>query len=645
MSASRRSFHQVRTMPEKPPHNKPGGSRGSETGTVTYLDSTLWRQLLAADSDEEFYSVWLALQARMIEGVYAGIVVLGSPDTGPFAPVALWPRGSTSPGNLVGIAEKILQEKKGVVSRSEASGEGASPDKVNINVGYPIRVEGRVHGTAAFEISPRAQDELQTVMRQVQWGLAWVENWILRRNLHGGSRIQERVTAALDLAAVALQEEKFKAAASSLVTQIASRLGCDRVSLGFSRRKHVRIHALSHTAQFKKQMNLVRAIGTAMTESIDQAAPLIYPDGDGTSQHVLRAHAELSSQQGDASICTVPFLDGAGRGYGALTMERSADRPFDQYDADLFDAVAALAGPILEEKRKNDRWLIFKAGDSFRAMAGKVLGRGHLVAKLVTAAILLVVLFFTFAEGNYRITAKTIIEGSIQRAVVAPYDGFIHEAHVRAGDTVVEGQVLCSLDDRDMRLERLRWESQREQFLRQYREAMAEGNRANVKILREQISQAEAQMALLDEQLTRARMAAPFAGIVVTGDLSQSLGSPVQRGQVLFEVAPLEKYRLKMRVDEREIEQVQVGQKGVLILNSLPEEPMTLTVQKMTPVSAAEEGKNFFIVEAGLEEVSDRLRPGMEGFGKISVDRRKLIWIWTHELIDWVKLWVWSWWP
>jgi RND family efflux transporter MFP subunit len=255
------------------------------------------------------------------------------------------------------------------------------------------------------------------------------------------------------------------------------------------------------------------------------------------------------------------------------------------------------------------------------------------------------VVFLSLADGQYRVTAKTIIEGSVQRAVVAPYDGFLLEAPVTAGDTVREGQVLCSLDDRDMKLERIRWSSQREQYLRQYREAMAEGNRANVKILREQMSQAEAQINLLDEQLARSRMVAPFEGLVITGDLSQALGSPVQRGQVLFEIAPLEDYRLRLRVDEREISQVRPGQKGTLILNSLPAEPLSMTITKVTPVAAAEEGNNLFMVEADLDETLASLRPGMEGFGKISVDSRKLIWIWTHDVYDWLRLWLWSWWP
>ncbi len=129
------------------------------------------------------------------------------------------------------------------------------------------------------------------------------------------------------------------------------------------------------------------------------------------------------------------------------------------------------------------------------------------------------------------------------------------------------------------------------------------------------------------------------------GDLSQSLGAPVERGQVLFEVAPLESYRVIVEVDERDIADIAVGQRGELVLPSMPGDTFPLVVDKITPVSTAKEGRNYFRVEAHLENTSERLRPGMEGVGKITIDRRKLIWIWTHELIDWLRLKLWAWIP
>ena len=150
---------------------------------------------------------------------------------------------------------------------------------------------------------------------------------------------------------------------------------------------------------------------------------------------------------------------------------------------------------------------------------------------------------------------------------------------------------------------------------------------------------------LLDDQLAHTRVLSPFDGIVVSGDLSQSLGSPVEKGKVLFEIAPLDSYRVVLEVDERDIADVQVGQRGHLLLSAFPSEPVDVTVEKVTPVSTANEGRNFFRVEATLDQPHDRLRPAMEGAGKIEIDRRLLVWIWTHQVVDWVRLAVWSWMP
>jgi hypothetical protein len=77
----------------------------------------------------------------------------------------------------------------------------------------------------------------------------------------------------------------------------------------------------------------------------------------------------------------------------------------------------------------------------------------------------------------------------------------------------------------------------------------------------------------------------------------------------------------------------------------MPQDRLRFTVTKITAVNVAEEGRNVFRVEARLDEDAARVRPGMDGVGKIYVDERKLVWIWTHTLTDWARLWVWSWLP
>ena len=95
----------------------------------------------------------------------------------------------------------------------------------------------------------------------------------------------------------------------------------------------------------------------------------------------------------------------------------------------------------------------------------------------------------------------------------------------------------------------------------------------------------------------------------------------------------------------RDIADIAPGQRGRLTLAALPEWPLQLTLQRITPVSTTGKGRNRFRVEARLDAQPKGLRPGMEGVAKVDIERRRLIWIWTHDLVDWIRLQAWAWLP
>ncbi len=233
----------------------------------------------------------------------------------------------------------------------------------------------------------------------------------------------------------------------------------------------------------------------------------------------------------------------------------------------------------------------------------------------------------------------------IQRTAVAPFDGYIATAPVKAGDLVSAGQTLATLEDRELRLERLRWRSELGEAEKQYRQAMADRDAAQAEITSAQIAQAKAQLALVEDRLSRTQVVAPYDGLVVSGDLTQSLGAPVEQGDTLFEVAPLDTYRIILQVDERDITYVAVGQVGRLLLSAMPNDPLSFEVTKVTPVSTAEEGRNYFRVEARVTSRHERLRPGMEGVGKVEIEPRLFLWSLTRTAVDWLRLELWRWMP
>ena len=200
-------------------------------------------------------------------------------------------------------------------------------------------------------------------------------------------------------------------------------------------------------------------------------------------------------------------------------------------------------------------------------------------------------------------------------------------------------------DDRDLVLERLRWVTERQVHAGEYDEALSAGKRADAVRLESQLAQASAQIRLADEQLARTRIVAPFDGLIVSGDMSQSIGAPIRRGDVLFELAPLDDYRVDLDVNERDVAEVHVGQEGELLLASLPEDPIRFVVQRVTPVADAKDGVMTFRAEGKLLSPSARLRPGMEGVAKIDDGRARLVWIWSRPFLHWLRLVTWAWRP
>jgi len=598
-----------------------------------------WTRLKAASDAEQFSATWLEIQCSIIDGTRRAVVVLGQKERGPFAPVALWPRGMSGSRSLAAAIEQSIAERKSLVRQGKSSTADESPAFDLVAV--PVVVNESIYGCVAFEIASDPARDMDAVVSKLEWGTTWLESFIRRHR----TPPSDRLITVLETVATGVHHRRFQESVTAVATELAGRLGCERVCIGFLRGKHSEVRGVSHSASFGKKTNLIRSIEAAMDEAIDQQAIVVYPAPEDGPLQVTRAHAELHENHGRAEVCTVPFSDG-DRLLGAIVLEMPTGSPLDAKTRRLCEHAASLLGPVLDVKRREDRWLIQKASDSAKAEIQRLLGPRNVGLKLTYGTAVALLLLFAFVNGNFRVTADARLEGTVQRVIAAPMAGYLARAEVRAGDTVNEGQVMASLDDRDLRLERLKWMSQRSQREREQSEALANRDRAQAGILAAQIEQADAEVALLDEQLARVAVAAPFDGIVVSGDLSQALGAPVERGDVLFEVAPLDSYRVILEVDERDIGALREGQVGRVALTGMPRDLLEIQVEKITPISAAEEGRNFFRVEASLRgEAPTILRPGMEGVGKIDAGRRKLIWIWTHKIVYWVRMFFWSWWP
>jgi multidrug resistance efflux pump len=320
---------------------------------------------------------------------------------------------------------------------------------------------------------------------------------------------------------------------------------------------------------------------------------------------------------------------------GALTLERAAPA-FSAIEIDQLSDLSRLAGPVFDLKRELALSWTRRLRQAARARLESPTRREVRIA--VGVAVVLLALAIPLP---WRVSAPARLEGSVQRAVVAATDGFLQQANVRPGDRVQEGQVLAELAAQDLALERRRRESELRQHESAYRAAQARADRAQMVTFQAKAAEAQALLSLVESQLQRARIEAPFDGIVIKGDLSQNLGAPVQRGEVLMVLAPNDSFRLILEVDEADIGAVRPGQRGRLALAAQPDRTLEFETKRVVPVASTGEGRNFFEVEAALADALPQLRPGLSGVAKVDAGWRPIGWLFAHRAVDWLRL---AWW-
>ncbi len=571
---------------------------------------------------------WLAQTANRIPGAIAAIIVLAEKETARFELYSAWPHQRAGL-HLVPLAERCLGTRDAVVQ----AGQGT----IGMAIGLGPR-EGQI-GVLVVELALGTMGT-RDVKQLVTAAARYLDHILLgqtgRREDEGGASLAFQ-KALLQLIC---SPSSFTECTVDTINAIATGFGCLRVALGLAKGHNVRLQALAHSAWFDPKSKAVGAIENAMEEALDQRAGVVLPCGPETGL-MTAAHRELAA---GLAACSVILAGGDGLGHGVLYLERAADHPFETDEVAALVDIGQLIGPVLETKERVHSWI----GGRTRHTAGRFNARlrdpRRPALRVAVAAGAIALAGLTLLDVTWNISADAVIEGERQQVIAAPFEGFIATASVKAGQTVRKGQLLAELDTRQLRLDLQRWSAEDAQFDSRYRDALSRHDRPAAAMASAQMQQAQAQRALAEDRLAKAAMTAPFDAFVVDGDLSQRVGSPVEQGKVLFDLAPLDAYRVVLKVDERDIRAVRVGQRGRLVLSGLTQDRLGLRVTNIA-APEANEGRNVFRVEARLDQTKSPLRPGMQGVAKIEAGERSLLWIWTHSAWNWLLLQAWKWSP
>ncbi len=579
-------------------------------------------------STHSVYKLWLDLQCQMISGCHQGILVKFGAN-GKARVLAQWPENKALDKALTVAAQEVSKQHRLYLSKDSNAGA---------YLGHPIEQDGENWGVIVVHLNQRTPTIVQAVIKLLKWGATWlhVVNTAFTASDKGNSQEANASHNVLNLITQALQDQSLEETAITTVNHIASSFRFDRVTLGLIKNGKIRLQAMSFQAQFDKRSELSHHIPMAMEEAYSQGENLEYPH---SNDHIIIQHKALAIKHG-SQYCASFLLKSGEDIIGVVCAEKYQPHRLSQ------DSLAPLKRYIhsvahVLALRQNESSSTPKNPKSSKLKdRAQALFQKQFIARWVLVVLGLIFMISWLPIG-YKIKGDAVIQSNQRHLLAAPFDGYLSEVLINPGDKVEQGQIIAKLKDDNLELEKQKLTSQIQQLQLEFDNALSEGKRAQAAIVTTRIDQAKVERSLIEQKLKLTQLAAPTDGMIVSDEVSQSVGAPVSQGSILFEIADAEDYNLHVWVSERDITYLKEGEKGQVRLSSLPGETFEIQTLKITPISEVKEGDNFFRVEAEMLNPSPSLRPGMRGDAKLFAGKKRLGWIWFHRFWHRIRLVFW----
>jgi hypothetical protein len=522
-----------------------------------------------------------------------------------------------------------------------------------------LRTDGVVLAAAAVNVRARDYERARQRLGAMQLLAGQFEVFGLRRHVEQARVVAAQQQHVLQLATAVGTADGFESAAMNLCNELAQRAGAARVSLGWMKGQHIKLRALSHTEKFDKKQELILQIEKAMEECLDQEE-IVRFDSDGQrSQNVTRSAEHLSRMQGGNSVLSLP-LRRKDEVLGVLTLEFAPPGKVPEQMIEALAVACDVLSPQLHDRYENDRWIPVKIGHSIQYTTGLAIGRKHMLAKVIIVAVFAVAAFITFYKPMYHVSAPFSFMSIGRRPVSIPFDGKIEAIGNNPrtgkmwmpGDDVKKGELLASMNTDTLHEQLLSAESEEDSenaTAISARAQVAKGDNSKAGDMREaeeKAKSAHAKVLLYRTQIKQANMVADTDGIIVRADeLDTKRNLQVKLGDPLMEIAPVNEFRADLAISEKDIQNIREGklQKVELAATSFPGDEIIAHIDRVAGPGEAKEGDNVFKVYATIDPGQQRewIRQGMAGEARVDVANKRLVWIWTHRLIEFLQLKLW----
>lgn len=557
------------------------------------------------------------------------------------------------------IMKPCVQQGKDGAIQIDGTGDGSDSQFCLVTL---LRSEGNVVAASAVITRARDLERAQKLLTPMQLVAGYFELYALRRTSEQHKSIAQSHQHVLQLQTSVATSDGFESGSMNLCNELAARTGASRVAMGWVKQDKIKLTALSHTEQFDKKQELSVQIVKVMEECLDNDEIVQYePDGTSTNT-VTREASILSRTQGGEAILSLP-LRRKGEVVGVITLEFPANQKIGPQAATGLAVAVELLAPQLYDRYQNDRWLITKAGLSVQELGKKAVGPKHMLAKTIIGVVFAALLFVILYRPMYHVTGSFTFTPMEKRSISAPFDGQLHEVFInpdtnepfREGDKVKAGTVIARFKTYDLTREKLEAMSEEATRREESRKYAGELKPAEAQIAELQADSAKYRVELIQSRIDRADIKADIDGEIIQGDLRNKINFAYKQGDPLIEIVNRESMEVQIAVNDRDIQDISVGSKGMFATLTEPTQKFPMVVRRIVPLGTPKEATNTFPVFAVLDRTSPKWTPeldakvaqwspGLDGEAKVEVGKRALGWIWVHRSVEWLHFWWWKSW-
>ena len=518
--------------------------------------------------------------------------------------------------HLASQLHQQIQEPEPTVSRHEA------PD-TKVCVSLKLPGDPRSCALVLDEDSPQM---LSQRIALFQAGVGYLVAGAFAERSRKQSALLAHSSAWVDLSADFMDEPYFESACLRLAEGIQRHLGVEGVAVGSSRAgKRGTLHAFTGLGEVDARGRLAEVMQTLFSSAHDEE-PRVKDAADPASETLMLKEVRKQLHISNALLLPLGEPD-TDRRFHLLVLGNTDETSFLQALSRPLSVL--LTTQYATRPRGPRKWISQLVGEQARWKT--TLAWVSAIAALV----------FLLQPVPSRLRVEGELEPVQRRMISAKLDGLLLESPVRPGDVVEEGQLLARLEDRELRLREAEVSATRERRLKR-RDALAGSPQATVaerQIAALELEETEKELALIRFQREQLTLNAPIRGVILAGDLSRRLGSSVQRGDLLFELAPLESMRADLKVPSRKMSGIEVGLPVSLRLDPYPEQQWEGHIQHIHGRSISTDPENPFLIQVPLPETSNvPLRPGMQARGVILGETRPRILHWLQPWVDQARI-------